>query len=94
MGGQAADNMVRMYCYNQTEGEEHASLPAISSMWNESKPVTVSLVCSAHDFILELLTEITPAMLQGGPTLPAITPVPTITPAPSGHRCGPQRVAG
>jgi hypothetical protein len=82
MGGQAASNIVPMYCYNQTKGEAHTSLLSLSSMWSESNPVTVNLVCSGQDFILELSTDITPEMLRQGPTAPAVLP-PPVTPGPS-----------
>ncbi len=84
MGGEASGHLQKIYCYNQTKGEQHTSLPAVGGMWNESKPVVVNLICSARDFVLEISTEISPQMLQQGPTLPPVTPVPTITPEPPG----------
>ena len=88
MGGQTANGRAQIYCFNQTEGQEHTSLPLTSSMWAVSKPVTISLVCSGLGFILELSTDITSQMLGLGPTLAPATPAPTITPAPRGGNCG------
>jgi hypothetical protein len=92
LGGQAAGNIVRMYCYNQTRGEAHTPLLSLSAMWSESNPVTVNLVCSARDFILELSTNITSTMLKEGPTAPAFPMTPTTSPAPS-SRDADRRVA-
>lgn len=88
MGGQTADGRAPIYCFNQTEGQEHTSLPVTSSMWTVSKPVAVSLACSGLGFILELSTDITSQMLGLGPTLAPTTPVPTIAPTPLGGNCG------
>jgi hypothetical protein len=87
MGGQTHDGMAQLYCYDHTKGQQHTSLPAMASMWNVSKPVLLSLVCSGHGFILELSTDITSAMLGIGPTLPPAVEVPTMTPDPPGTDC-------
>ncbi len=84
MGGQFADGIEHMHCYNRTKGEEHTSLPGLSSMWTLSEPVTVNLVCSGRDFILEVSTQVTAQMLSLGPTPVPPTPGPTITPVPPG----------
>lgn len=84
MGGEASGRLLNVYCYNQTKGEQHTLLPGVGALWNESNPVIVSLICSTRDFVLEVSTDISPQMLRQGPTLPPLTPVPTITPEPPG----------
>ncbi len=84
MGGQAEKGLVHLYCYDRTPGEEHTSVPTIAALWTVERPVTVSLVCSGRNFVLELSTEITSAMLSEGPTTVPATPAPTITPAAPG----------
>lgn len=84
MGGQAGEDLVHLYCYDRTPGKEHTSVPAIAAVWTVEKPVTVSFVCSGRDFVLEVTTEITSAMLSQGPTPVPATPAPTITPEPPG----------
>ncbi len=84
MGGQAEEGVVHLYCYDRTPGEPHISMPAIAGVWTVEKPVTVSFVCSGRDFVLEVSTEITSAMLSQGPTPVPVTPAPTITPEPPG----------
>ncbi len=84
MGGQAPHGLVHLYCYNRTPGEEHTSLPAIAAVWTVEEPVTVSLICSGPNFVLEVATEVTSMMLSQGPTPVPATAAPTITPAPPG----------
>ncbi len=84
MGGQAPNRLVHLYCYNRTPGEEHTSLPAIAAEWTVDRPVTISLICSGRNFVLEVSTEVTSAMLRQGPTSIPATAAPTITPAPPG----------
>ncbi len=84
MAGQAEDGLMRIYCYNQTEGEQQTSLPVIGFAWTMERPVTISLICSGRDFILEITSEITPLMLTQGPTPVPPTPGPTPTPEPPG----------
>lgn len=84
MGGQTSSGLARIYCYNQTPGVEHTSLPGIAAVWTVDKPVTVSLVCSGRDFVLEASADITMIMLKQGPTPVPATPAPTITPAAPG----------
>lgn len=86
MGGEAPSGLVQLYCYNLTPGEEHTRLSALAAMWTVDKPVTVSLVCSGRNFVLEVSTSITADMLKQGPTPIPATPAPTITPdAPGSH---------
>ncbi len=86
MAGQAAHGVVHLYCYNRTPDEPHTSLPGIAAQWIVQKPVTVSLICSGRNFVLEASTVITSTMLRHGPTPIPMTPVPTITPeAPGSH---------
>ena len=84
MAGQAEAGVIHVHCYNRTEGEEHTSLPGLGSMWTTGRPVTINLVCSGQDFILEISTGITPLMLEQGPTPVPATPAPTPTPEPPG----------
>ncbi len=88
MGGQTDEGMVHMYCFSLTEGEKHISMPVMTSQWTVSEPVTVSLVCSGRNFILELSTEISQRMLRQGPTETATPPIPTLTPIPPGFHSG------
>jgi len=89
MGGETTEKSVaHIYCYDHTEGQEQTSLPVLSSMWTLSEPVTVSLVCSGKNFILDLSTEITSEMLRLGPAPVPVAPVPTITPVPPGLHSG------
>ncbi|MGE5073767.1 MAG: hypothetical protein ACM3MF_10085 [Anaerolineae bacterium] len=84
MGGQAEHDIVHLYCYNRTEGDEQTSLPGIAAMWTVDRASTVSLVCSGKNFVLEASTDITADLLSQGPTPVPVTPVPTITPEPPG----------
>jgi hypothetical protein len=86
MAGQADDGLLRIYCYNRTEGEEHSSLPVVGYAWTLERPVAVSLICSGRDFILEITSDITPLMLSQGPTPVPPTPgvAPTLEP-PGSH---------
>ncbi len=84
MAGQANKGLLRIYCYNRTEGQAHTSLPVIGYAWTTEKAATVSLICSGRDFILEITSEITPLMLAQGPTPVPPTPGPTPTSQPPG----------
>ncbi len=84
MAGQAEKGLMRIYCYNRTEGQEHTSLPVVGYAWTMETAVTVSLVCSGRDFILEITSQITPLMLAQGPTPVPPTPGPIPTPPPPG----------
>ncbi len=84
MAGQADNGLLRIYCYNRTEGQEHTSLPAVGAAWTIEKAAAVSLICSGRDFILEITTDVTPLMLTQGPTPVPATPGPTLTPQPPG----------
>jgi hypothetical protein len=84
MGGQASGRLVHLYCYNRTAGEQHASLPALAAMWTVDQPVSVSLICSGRNFVLEASAAVTMSMLRQGPTVIPAMPAPTITPAAPG----------
>ncbi len=90
MGGQTVDGMVSMHCYNRTVGQAHTSLPVIAASWIVDEPLTINLICSGRNFILELSTEITSIMLQQGPTPVPPTPGPTLTPEPPGYQARPK----
>ncbi len=84
MGGETPNGLVHLYCYNQTEGDEHTSLPGVAAMWTVDKPMAVSMVCSGRNFVLEVSTQVTQALLNQGPTPVPPTPGPTPTPQPPG----------
>ena len=82
IAGEGKEGILHLYCYNQTKAQDHTALPGMASMWSEDKPVTVSLVCSGHSFILELSTQIGSGMLSAGPTPQRVMPASTEAPSP------------
>lgn len=88
MGGQTAQGVTHVHCYNHTGDLPHTALVSVGLLWTLSKPATVSLLCSGTDFILEMTTQVTPEMLELGPTPVPALPVQPVTPTPPGLESG------